>query len=187
VLTQQTETTDGWTVADMAVLERDFPKGYRYEMADGVLEVTPPPLDRHEELAARLGEQLSPQARPEWNVRYVRAVQTLTGWRHPDVLLLRAAAEVPRGARLRPGSHVGLAVEVESPTSLRRDRIDKLREYAEIGIPHYWRMESDPELAVVAYELVGTSYDEVARISEGHGPLPGPVPLAVDLEAMRQG
>jgi hypothetical protein len=47
-------------------------------------------------------------------------------------------------------------------------------------------MESDPELAVVAYELVGRSYEQVAHISEGHGPLPGPVPLAVDLEALRQ-
>ncbi len=48
-------------------------------------------------------------------------------------------------------------------------------------------MESDPELAVVAYELVGRSYEDVARISEGHGALPGPARLAVDLEVLRQG
>ena len=45
-------------------------------------------------------------------------------------------------------------MEVVSPESAHRDRVVKLRKYAEAGIPHYWVIDKEPEgPAVHLYEL----------------------------------
>jgi Uma2 family endonuclease len=59
-------------------------------------------------------------------------------------------------ARLPPNSppeDIMLAVEVVSPHSGTRDRLHKPGEYAEAGIPHYWRVEIRPGLVVHTYRL----------------------------------
>ena len=50
------------------------------------------------------------------------------------------------------------------------------------GVPHYWRVESEPVVEVVAYALVDGSYREAVRVSEGTATLPGPFPFVVDIE-----
>lgn len=61
----------------------------------------------------------------------------------------------------------------------------KRAEYAETGIPYFWLVEQEPALMVVAHELRGTSYAEVARLTSGTAELPAPFPAVVDLEALR--
>jgi Uma2 family endonuclease len=58
--------------------------------------------------------------------------------RKPDVIVYRC---VPRGERPRSEDTL-LVVEIISPTSRVIDRIDKLGEYAEAGVPHYWIVET---------------------------------------------
>ncbi len=43
-------------------------------------------------------------------------------------------------------------VEVVSPGTRRRDRLEKPADYAAAGVPYYWRIEQDP-VHVYAYEL----------------------------------
>lgn len=70
---------------------------------------------------------------------------------------------------------VQLAVEVVSPGSRRRDRSVKPYMYAEAGIPHFWRVETDnyrgrtKDLPVVVrHELVGLAeYKTVEEIGAG--------------------
>jgi Uma2 family endonuclease len=64
-----------------------------------------------------------------------------------------------------------LAVEIVSPGTRRRDRLEKPAVYAAAGVPHLWRIETDP-VHVYAYDLVNGSYeaagdsDEVLRLSK---------------------
>ena len=173
-----------WTVEDIPLLD-DWPDGYRYEASDGVLEVTPPPDIGHDDIAEQLADQLRPQLPAGWRVGLGRAVETAHGWRIPDLLVRRVPSRQPSGARAFPADEVGLVVEVESPSGLRRDRVIKPEEYAGAGIGAYWRVEQRPALALVAYALAGQRYEQRLRLTSGAAALPGPVPLTVDLEALR--
>jgi Uma2 family endonuclease len=58
-----------------------------------------------------------------------------------------------------------LAVEVMSPTSVRTDRLAKPAQYAQAGIPSFWRLELDP-LVLVVHALDGDVYRETGRFTE---------------------
>lgn len=173
----------GWTADDMHLLE-DFPDGYRYEASEGVLEVTPPPEDFHEDVADFLQMHLVPQALPDWRIRIQLSVRTSTGWRIPDLAALRSGTRATRSYTRRPAD-IGLVVEVVSASSRRRDRVVKREEYADVGIPYYWLVEQEPDLMIVAHELREGSYVEAARLTAGTAELPAPFPAVVDLDALR--
>ncbi|WP_213452950.1 Uma2 family endonuclease [Rhizomonospora bruguierae] len=78
----------------------------------------------------------------------------------PDVLLARREG-VAFDRHDVPVEHVVPAVEVVSPGTWRRDRIEKPAQYAAAGIRHYWRIEQDP-VHVFADELVGGADKPVA-------------------------
>jgi Uma2 family endonuclease len=58
--------------------------------------------------------------------------------RKPDVIMYRC---VERGELPRPQDTL-LVIEIVSPSSRVVDKIDKLGEYAEAGMPHYWIVET---------------------------------------------
>ena len=58
--------------------------------------------------------------------------------RRPDVIVFRC---IERDAVPSPADTL-LVIEVVSPTSRVTDKIDKLGEYAEAGVPHYWIVET---------------------------------------------
>src|ERR1700746_81978 len=55
--------------------------------------------------------------------------------RSPDAALFDCA---PNDVRPLPASHVQVIVEVVSPGSRKADKLDKMAEYADAGIPFYW-------------------------------------------------
>jgi Uma2 family endonuclease len=55
--------------------------------------------------------------------------------RSPDAALFDCA---PNDVRPLPASHVKVIVEVVSPGSRKADKLDKMAEYADAGIPFYW-------------------------------------------------
>jgi Uma2 family endonuclease len=55
--------------------------------------------------------------------------------RSPDAALFDCA---PDEVRPLPASHVKVIVEVISPSSRKADKLDKMAEYADAGIPFYW-------------------------------------------------
>lgn len=60
-------------------------------------------------------------------------------YRRPDVLVYRCIEEDRGRWRRKPyASDCLLVVEIVSPDSVTTDTRDKLAEYAEAGIPHYW-------------------------------------------------
>lgn len=54
--------------------------------------------------------------------------------------------------------HVLLAIEIVSQGSEYDDRNAKPAEYADKGIPHYWRVELEPEIRVHTYVLTDGAY-----------------------------
>ncbi|MFB4295653.1 Uma2 family endonuclease [Actinomadura sp. NTSP31] len=73
--------------------------------------------------------------------------------RKPDAVLHRCIPDFEQLA----AEHVLIAVEVRSPWSERRDRVHKMADYADAGIPHYWLVSFDKvgALSIERYALAG--------------------------------
>jgi Uma2 family endonuclease len=161
--------------------------GRRYEVVDGLLLVSPPPGVWHQVVSAELLRQLSSQAPSGWRVLFELGLPLGTDGRVPDLSVVSARAPVGPGAPLPGPEHVGLVVEVVSPSSRKTDRFAKPGEYADVGIPLFWRVETEPDLVLVAHRLDAAQYEQVAVVEDvGTAPAPwGPVTL--DLRALRGG
>ena len=165
-LPADTVPTNGpFTVDDLEAMPED---GRRYELIDGMLYVSPAPNLDHQEVAVVLTIALR-QARPkdlqvviapfEWRSSDDTALQ-------PDVLVARRAdlfAVEDRKYLLKPPL---LAVEVQSPSTRRYDRLTKLSVYQDEGVGSYWLIDPSPhDPSVTVLELKGDRYAEVARLA----------------------
>jgi Uma2 family endonuclease len=108
--------------------------------------------------------------------------------RMPDVAVFLPGAPRPpaRGLNRRPPS---IAVEVisDTPRDARRDRVEKLQEYAAFGVQWYWVV--DPWLRTFQiHELDAQGrYVHVVDATDGFvEPVPGCEGLKVDLESLWQ-
>lgn len=81
------------------------------------------------------------------------------------MLVVHETAYDRRRSRYLP-HEVTLAVEVVSPGSESQDRREKPAEYASAGIPHYWRVEIDPEIVVHTFRLGDTGYVETGIFTD---------------------
>lgn len=151
-----------YTVEDVLALPDDAP---RVELRDGVMLVVPSPTFGHQKIGHRLWRWLEDHA-PE-DLEAYGAVGVAVAFDQtfdPDVLLVRRET-VELLHRFVAAEHVVLAVEVVSPGTRRRDRIEKPAQYAAAGIQHYWRIEQDP-VHVYAYDLVGDAYKLIADTTD---------------------
>ena len=152
-----TQRQAGYTLEDVLLLPDDAP---RVELRDGVMIVVPSPSIGHQKIGNRLWTWLADHA-PD-GFEPATAVGVAVGLKdslEPDVLLLRRPLTFTNHFVLP--EQVVIAVEVVSPGTRRRDRLEKPAEYAAAGIPHYWRIEQNP-VHVFAYDLVDGGYELVA-------------------------
>jgi Uma2 family endonuclease len=133
-----------------------LPENPRLELVDGILEFRETPNGRHQDVVDRLKAALVTVC-PD-GVRIVREQEVRIKHDHrrnPDLLAIAASAfDLDRSSY--PPEDVLLAVEVVSPGSYTRDRKHKPIEYGEAGIPHFWRVEIWPHLAVHTHRLDGS-------------------------------
>jgi Uma2 family endonuclease len=162
------ERAGAWTLADVFQLPDSV---NRYEVIDGKLIVSPPPSARHQFVGSELLFQLRAAAPAEWRVVYESYLDYGGDGRVPDLLVVRSSA---LGDRLAyPPSAVGLAVEIVSPSSRRTDRLAKPAEFAEQGLPLFWRVELEPELVVHPFRLAAGTWQAEPEIRHT-GPAPVP-------------
>ncbi len=84
--------------------------------------------------------------------------------RYPDVLVTRTPA--PGSAKLVPG--VVVVFEVLSPSSVRTDRVDKMREYAAVmSIRRYVIAEQDAPVLTVLHRADGSAGWDTLPLGEG--------------------
>lgn len=129
--------TRSYTVQEVLALPSD---GHRYEVVRGKLLVSPAPCFDHQELVARLLEQLRAYLRRE-PVGHALASPADITWGprtlvQPDVFITTLAQ-----ARTQDWAQVKtllLAIEVLSPSTARADRAVKRRLYREQRVMTYW-------------------------------------------------
>lgn len=171
-----------WTFEDLQLLPDEL--GCRFEIEDGTLVVSPSPSKDHEGVLALLNEMLVHACPGEFLVIPGNpGVGFDRSYRVPDLIVVDR--QTWREQRREPGffdpRDVLLAVEVVSPDSKIRDRVVKPMQYAKVGIPSYWRLETDP-ISLTAYRLGGGEYVESGTWRPGEiAHLDTPFPVAIDI------
>ena len=134
--------------------------GNRYEVIDGQLFVTPPPVWMHQRASSRLhiylGQHIYANDLGELVSAPVGVVLDDENGLQPDLVYVsgeRAGIISERGVEGAPD----LVVEILSPSTRARDRGIKLRRYAAAGVSHYWIV--DPRARTLeAFELTSEGY-----------------------------
>jgi len=171
-----------FTVADLEALPVN--DGYRYELVDGTLIVSPSPGLAHQRMVTSLLRQLLAACPPRLEVLPGPFDVKPGGDRvfAPDIMAARPADYSEHGI-IRPL----LAVEIRSPSSGLYDRTLKRAAYAEAGIPSYWLVDpQQPSISVL--ELSPDGYVEVARATGAQPVTVGrPFPVTIRLAGMAAG
>lgn len=162
-----------------------LPENPRRELVDGVIRMMATPSFRHQEVVDALKLQLRMNCPAHLRVsreQEIRFDERLR--RNPDLLVLHAQAVSPDRTRYSP-HEVVLAIEVVSPGSETQDRREKPYQYAAGKIPHYWRVELEPEIAVHTFRLGDTGYVETGIFTAGDKlAAPGLLWAIVDVAAL---
>jgi Uma2 family endonuclease len=158
------------TIADFTALPED--DRHRWELQEGSLVRSPSPTPRHMRASGGLLTQLEKSLPP-----HLEAVQDLDidldlapldrpgHARRPDLIVVEAGT-VDRAddeERLIRASEVLLVVEIVSAGSVRMDNVIKRGEYADAGIGHYWIIDLDPPVSMLACHLGG----ELGYVDDG--------------------
>jgi len=137
-----------WTYEDWLKLPDD---GYRYEVINGVLYMTPPPRPQHQRVSARLAHRLLNfvEEHALGEVLYAPIGVQLPNQPvpfQPDILFIRAERLDIIGEKNVEGVP-DLIIEILSPSNWLYDRREKMEVYEEAGVPEYWIV--DPRIRVI--------------------------------------
>lgn len=152
-----------WTIEDLYALP-ESPS--RIEIVDGGLVVTPPPAAGHQFVLSQLNYALSARLGADWVILENVGVKMARSFRIPDLSIIRRERFDLAGTWF-VASDLTVAVEVVSPSTHSQDRILKPAQYAEAGIPGYWRIETEPGISLSAYALHGSVYRELGTWTAG--------------------
>jgi len=153
-----------WTLEELHSLPND---GNKYELIRGELFVTPPPNDNHETILARLTRVLVPYVETNGlgHVYHPRSVFRFEGSEvEPDLMVRQEARGIGNAWENAP--HPILIVEVDSPSTRRRDRAQKKEFYLDARIPDYWIV--DPESKTITVVRPGEADQNVADFLQWH-------------------
>lgn len=156
-----------WTYDDWLRLPDD---GYRYEVIDGVLHMTPPPAIGHQRASHRLDVAMSNFVEAH---RLGEVFSAPTGVRlpgqpvpvQPDIFFVSAerrdiiAEDYVEGAP-------DLVVEILSPGNWLYDRKEKMEAYAAAGVPEYWIVDHRTR-SIEVFQLEGETFALLGKFEAG--------------------
>ncbi|MGW6529815.1 Uma2 family endonuclease [Streptomyces venezuelae] len=159
------------------------PKGWRVELIEGEIHVTPPPNGEHEEIVSEINGQVRDHRKDLGRYTsiglYVPGA-SLTGQVMPDLVL------APKGSfanedKYHDPAAVLLVAEVTSRSTGDNDRHKKILGYARAGIPVYLLIDREAGNAVLYTEPAGEEYEhqEIFKLSKV---VPLPEPLGFELD-----
>lgn len=141
-----------YTWSDFIGLDEDDPR----ELLDGYLVEIEVPTWIHEGIVSTLIEIMGPWARARKAGRVIPSGYKVRrsdkrGYM-PDLQFYRSANLPTDQAKGLERGHPDLVVEVISPSSSSKDRVQKRHDYAAIGVPEYWLI--DPEYRTLERQVL---------------------------------
>ncbi|MEU3301033.1 Uma2 family endonuclease [Streptomyces sp. NPDC006678] len=168
-------------------LALDTPEGFRAELIEGEIVVTPPLDGDHEDYISRIVKQVIRQSRTEMDfsgnkgLKLVGSPGSSRDHVIPDITFAPADLSLFRGAdSWMPCDGVAMVVEVTS-TRAQVDRETKRRSYARGGIPLYLLIDRGASSLTLFSEAEGGDYLQRRTIHFGKV-LPLPEPFAFELD-----
>ncbi|WNV91538.1 Uma2 family endonuclease [Umezawaea sp. Da 62-37] len=142
----------------------------KYECLDGNLIMSPYESSTNSYAAYQLQKRLDAPAVATKHRVYgtVNVAFQSTRWIQPDVTVLNQPAA---GLVWVPPHYVTMVVEFVSPSSRKRDRIDKPLLCAEAGIPYFMEVEVSAQRKTATVRLLKlgvADYEELASAIAGH-------------------
>jgi Uma2 family endonuclease len=165
----------------------------RVELQEGSLVMSPSPTPDHNvaglalamALAAQLPAHLEVVPDVDVDLALVGRGEPATA-RRPDLVVIDRSVR-PRvraeGGMIR-ASEVLVAIEIVSAGSRRTDNIVKRAEYADAGIPHYWIVDLDDPVTVLACHLTDEFGYRDNGVVKGRFVSSVPFEVTVDLERL---
>lgn len=148
--------------------------GNRYELAGGQLQLmSPAPSVTHQLISFEIQKKISQTCESDYIILYspVDVILSPIEVRQPDLVLVhrnRINIISKRGVEGAPD----LVIEILSPSTLKRDKIDKLKSYATYGIPEYWIV--DPVSGVLEQYIQNSERYELINIFQEKEPITSP-------------
>ncbi|WP_274914843.1 Uma2 family endonuclease [Streptomyces sp. WZ-12] len=178
--------TDKETLLDF-FLSLDTPEGFRAELVEGELVVTPPTDGDHEDYLGIINEQVYGQSATPMRSSGGKGLVLSSSGDHPADHVIPNATFAPRSLRLfrgappwMPSDGVAMVVEVTS-SKPRNDREGKRYAYARAGIPLYLLVDHDRSAVTLFSEPSDGDYGGSTTVPFGKA-LPLPAPFSFDLE-----
>lgn len=171
------------TLEAWADLDEDEPG----ELVDGWLVEDEEPTHPHEAVVAWLMWVLGGWARPQGALVFASehkiGVAPARG-RKPDVCLYPPGTRLGRGALSRTAPRLVVEVLSPRPRDVRRDRHEKMGDYARFGVRSYWLI--DPQAKLLEMFELGPEgrYTAALSATEGQVPAPGFQDLVLDLDQL---
>jgi Uma2 family endonuclease len=126
----------------------------RIEVVDGMVQMNPAPLGRHQKIARLIADAIDAGGLPNWQTLLdidLRIKDDPLHNRRPDVTVCGIETSIDE---VVPASAALAVVEVVSPGSMTVDRLHKPAIYALAKIRYYWRVEIVEGMPVLyAYKL----------------------------------
>lgn len=165
----------------------------RYELQGGAVVMSPSPAPEHQICQGEVQGRLKRQVPRGHEV--IAAVDIDLGLvptgkpgfvRIPDLIVVSRAAVARRRAEggLLRASEVVLAVEIISPSTRRMDTVIKHAEYSDAGIPHYWMIDLELPISLVASHQGGELGYVDAPAVTGTFTTTAPFPVTLRLDTL---
>ncbi|WP_052848549.1 Uma2 family endonuclease [Streptomyces avicenniae] len=168
---QQQDSEYGWDDLVRGWEELDAPEGYKAEIIEGIIALSPPPSMRHNHIASELHGQLFTALGREWGIYQTLGVAAppRAGLYSPDLVVVPKTAVNTDGHYVM-ADMVELVVEITSPSSLRHDRVAKPAGYAAAAVPLYLLVDpfdAHGPLITLYGNPIADAYETLASVKFG--------------------
>ena len=168
-------------------LALDTPEGFRAELIEGEIVVTPPPDGDHEDYIGLILEQVMDRSRTKMQFAGNKGLKLRSGGRCPKNQAIPEGTFAPRALRLYRGADpwmpcegVALVVEVTS-SKPAADREAKRHCYARGPIPLYLLVDREESSVTLFSDPEGDDYRQHCTVPFGKA-VRLPAPFSLDLE-----
>ncbi|MCD9026328.1 Uma2 family endonuclease [Cohnella silvisoli] len=148
--------------------------GNRYEIADGRLELMSGPGGLHQVISKTLSDTITQTCSQDYIILTAPfdVILSQIEVRQPDLIIVhrsRKSIITRRGIEGSPD----VVVEILSPSTRRRDKLDKIKSYAKYEVPEYWIVDPD-SYSLELYLLRENGVYELADLFNADEPVISP-------------